>query len=226
LNYDHLAQYLSPTRLGRYLVATGNSRDKALKLYRINLRAAQGFYPVLNLFEVVCRNAIYDKIASHFSDPAWIITQKSGFMSDSTLRPSKFYLKNCVTKSERAITRTGGTVTPGKIIAEQTFGFWTSLFDTHHFRLIGGVVIGCFPGKPAHENRNSINRKLVSIRKFRNRVYHNEPICFNGRNPDFTNATQVKSDILDLIKWIDPDLEGYLSYFDGIDGKLDRINNL
>lgn len=217
---------MSQMRMARFLAAAGNSRDKAMKLYRINLRVAQAFYPVLNLFEVVCRNEIYNKIATHFSDPAWIITQKRGFMSDPSLRPSHYFLKRCVQKSENAIERTGGLVTPGKLVAEQTFGFWTSLFEPHHYRLVGGVVIGCFPGKPPHENRNSINQKLVSIRKFRNRVYHNEPICFDGTNPDFTSATNVKTDIFNLIRWIDPKLEDYFSYYNVIDSKIDRIQNL
>ena len=83
-------------------------------------------------------------------------------------------------KAERTIRRKGGTISSGKVISEQSFGFWTSLFETHHYRLIGGVIIHCFPNKPNNVNRSVIAQKLNRIREFRNRVYHNEPICLTA----------------------------------------------
>ena len=147
-------------------------------------------------------------------------------MSDPSLSPSRFFLKNSITKAERAIRRRGGTVTPGKVVAEQTLGYWTSLFDTHHYRLIGGVVIHCFPNKPTHINRNLLNQKLNRVREFRNRIYHNEPICFNGNIVDFTEALNIKNEIYELLNWIDVDLTNYVDYFNGIDSKTNMINNL
>lgn len=226
MEYRKLEYYLSQPRLDRFLIATGNSKAKAQKLYRINLRVAQSFYPVLNLFEIFFRNLINYQVSSYFTNPNWIITEKNGFMNDPSLRPSRFFLKNSVTKAERGITRKGRIVTSGKVIVEQSFGFWTSLFDTHHYRLIGGVVIHCFPNKPASVNRNILSQKLNRIREFRNRIYHNEPICFNGNTIDFTNATNIKQEIYELLEWIDTDLTEYVEYFNGIDAKINMINNL
>ena len=61
-------------------------------------------------------------------------------MCNNSLRPSRFFLKYSIDKAERTIRRKGGTVSSGKVIAEQSLGFWTSLFEPHHYRLIGGVV--------------------------------------------------------------------------------------
>lgn len=226
MEYRKLEYYLSQPRLDRFLSATGNSKTKAQKLYRINLRVAQSFYPVLNLFEIFFRNIVNYQVSSHFTNPNWIITEKTGFMSNPSLRSSRFFLKNSVTKAERGITRKGGIITSGKVIAEQSFGFWTSLFDTHHYRLIGGVVIHCFPLKPAHINRNALSQKLNRIREFRNRIYHNEPVCFIGNNIDLTNARNIKREIYELLEWIDADLTEYVEYFNGIDAKINMINNL
>ena len=226
MEYGKLEYYLSQPRLGRFLIATGYSKSKAQKLYRINLRVAQSFYPVLNLFEIFLRNIINYQVSSHFVNPNWIISEKTGFMNDASLGTSHYFLKNSVEKAERTIRRKGGTVTPGKVIAEQSLGYWTSLFETHHYRLIGGVVIRCFPNKPAHINRNLLNQKLNRVREFRNRIYHNEPICFNGNTVDFTEATNIKQDIYELLEWIDADLTDYVDYFDGIDTKINTINNL
>ncbi|MEO9476490.1 MAG: hypothetical protein ABJG41_13190 [Cyclobacteriaceae bacterium] len=127
-------------------------------------------------------------------------------MNDNSLRHSRFFLKNSVEKAERTIRRKGGAISSGKAISEQSFGFWTSLFETHHYRLIGGVIIHCFPNKPNNVNRSIISQKLNRIREFRNRVYHNEPICFNGSNIDFKEAEDIQDEIFEMLSWIDSDL--------------------
>lgn len=200
MDYNKLEYFLSKPRLGRFLIATENSRSKAQKLYRINLRVSQAFYPVLNLFEIFIRNILNYQISSYFSNSNWIITEKTGFMNDPSLASSRYYLKKSVTKAERAIRRKGGTITAGKVIAEQSLGFWTSLFDTHHYRLIGGSVIQGFPNKPPHMNRNQVNQKLNDVREFRNRVYHNEPICFSNDEIDFTEAIMIRQTIHELLE--------------------------
>lgn len=226
MDYNKLEYFVSQPRINRFLIATGNSKSKAKKLYRINLRVSQSFYPVLNLFEIFLRNTVNYQVSSHFGNPNWIITEKNGFMNDPSLRGSRFFLQKSVQKAENTINRKRGVVTSGKVIAEQSFGFWTSLFDTHHYRLIGGIIIHCFPNKPRHMNRSQINQKLTRIREFRNRVYHNEPICFNGNTIDFTQAINIKREIYELLNWIDTDLADYTDYFNGIDRKINTINNL
>ena len=226
MEYRKLEYYLSRPRLDRFLAATGNSKSKAQKLYRINLRVAQSFYPVLNLFEIFFRNIINYQVSNYFTNPNWIITEKNGFMSDPSLSSSRFFLRTSVNNAEQTIKRKGGKVTPGKVIAEQSLGYWTSLFDTHHYRLIGGVVIHCFPHKPTYINRKILSKKLNRVREFRNRIYHNEPICFNGNTVDFTEATNIEHEIYELLEWIDIDLTHYMDYFNGIDTKINMINNL
>lgn len=221
MEYSKLEYYLSQPRLERFLRAASNSQEKAQRLYRVNLRVSQAFYPVLNLFEIFLRNTINYHISSYFSNPNWILSEKIGFMSDPTLRPSRFFLKKSIQKAEKTIKRKGSSISSGKVIAEQSLGFWTSLFDTHHYKLIGGSPIHAFPNKPTHANRNLINQKLNKIRKFRNRIYHNEPICFNGLNIDFSEASDIKNEIYGLLNWIDSDLTDYVKYFNGIQSKID-----
>ncbi|MBG6187072.1 Abi family protein [Flavobacterium sp. CAN_S2] len=220
MEYNKLEYYLSQPRLNRFLLASGDSKTKAQKLYRANLRVAQSFYPVLNLFEIFLRNIFNYHVSAHFTNPNWIITEKNGFMNDQSLQASRFFLKNSILNAERTIRRKGGLVTAGKVVAEQSFGFWTSLFDTHHYRLIGGIVIHSFSNKPAEINRSAISQKLNRIREFRNRVYHNEPICFNGNVIDFTYAENIKNEIYEILYWIDADLIDYVEYFDAIDYKI------
>lgn len=226
MDYSKLEYYLSRPRLDRFLIAAGGSHFKAQKLYRINLRVSQAFYPVLNLFEIFFRNAVYKQVSSYFSDPNWIINEKTGFMSNQSLSASNYFLKKNVHKAEKSIRRKGSAITAGKVVAEQSLGFWTSLFDPHHYRLIGGSPIHSFPNKPAHANRGLINQKLDLIRGFRNRVYHNEPICFKNTHIDFSHSLHITGEIYDLLRWIDPDLTDYVDYFNGIDSKINLVDKV
>lgn len=218
MDYQKLEEYISEPRLSRFLVSCSNSQEKAIRLYEANLQVSQAFYPIMNLLEIFLRNCISTKLSAHFGDPAWIITQKGGFMSDSSLG-NKFWIKNQVIYAE---TKTRGTITPGKIISEQTFGFWTSLFEPRHYRLIAGSVIHCFPRKPAEVNRSYLAGVLKDIREFRNRIYHNEAICFNNITIDFSHAQHVKTEIYNLLEWMDTDLKVYVSQFDTIDLKISQ----
>lgn len=207
-------------------MAAGNSKAKAQQLYRINLRVSQAFYPILNLFEIFLRNSVNYQITAHFANPNWVTTEKHGFMNDPSLAPSRYYLRNSVNKAEATIRRKGGTISSGKVIAEQSFGFWTSLFEPHHYRLIAGVIIHCFPNKPNEVNRSIISQKLNRIREFRNRVYHNEPICFNNSSIDFSEAENTRDEIIEMLEWVDSDLSAYVEYFNGINSKIDQVNNI
>lgn len=219
MTYIDFEYNFSQQRLNRYLFACENSKMRAKKLYRANLKLAQSFYPMLNLLEVVIRNRMHYQLSSHFTNPNWIIAEKNGFMNAPSLQPDT-YLRKCVLSTENKIRRGRGLVTTGKLISEQTFGFWTSLFDAHHYRLIGGCVIHCLTKKPSAINRSSISLKLSRIKEFRNRVYHNEPICFSGNVINLSGAIQVKADIYDLVGWMDPKLTIYFQSFDNVDDKI------
>lgn len=216
MNYEKLEEFVSKPRLDRYLVSCANDKERAKRLYKANIMLSQAFYPIMNLLETFLRNSINDKLSVYFSDTSWIINQKTGFMDDVSLRPT-YWMKTQVINAEK---NTRGTITSGKIVAEQTFGFWTSFFDRRHYRLIRGHVIHCFPHKPARVNKDDIGNMLRDIREFRNRIYHNEAICFNNITIDFTHAQNVKAKIFKLLEWMDTDLKTYVQQLDGIDAKI------
>jgi hypothetical protein len=205
------------------LNATGNNNERAKKLYNANIRLAQAFHPILSQFEVVLRNSLNISLSIYFSDPEWIINQKSGFMRDNSLRNSHYFLKTCVQKTETKLTRRAIPITSGKIISDQTFGFWIAFFLSHHYSLVGGQPIHIFAHKPISENRASIYSKLDEIKNFRNRVNHCEPICFNGHTIDCSLALDIRSKLYSLIKWIDPQLVPFFESIDNIQSKTSFI---
>lgn len=62
MKYSDYEIAFSPARLSRYSNACGGDQNKALTLYRHNVKLCQKFYGVLSLFEVVLRNAIKNTI--------------------------------------------------------------------------------------------------------------------------------------------------------------------
>ncbi|MBL7904938.1 MAG: hypothetical protein JNL22_07940 [Bacteroidales bacterium] len=125
MKYKDFRQYFSAARIDRYLIATAYSKRKAIRLYKANLKTSQAFHPLLGVFEVVLRNRLNDILISHFSDPDWIINQKTGFMSDPSLRFTykrtgrqkiNDFLKREIHKAEKRLRKTHAPITSGKSI--------------------------------------------------------------------------------------------------------------
>jgi hypothetical protein len=227
--------YFSSARVNRYLIATGNSTEKTVKLYEANLKISQAFHPLLGILEVVLRNRLNDVLALYFTDPDWIINQKSGFMSDSSLRytykrtgvvKTNDFLKREILKAEKRLNKTQTPITSGKIIAEQTLGFWTDLFEVHNYRLLKGKPIQIFQTLPSGFGRKEVNDQLDKVRRFRNRINHNEPICFNGELIDFNETVEVHHSIINLLTWIDPEIIKLLSDLDKVQKIVERAKKI
>lgn len=235
MKFQNFRQYFSASRINRYLAASGNSQTKALKLYKANLKVSQAFHPLLGVFEVVFRNRLNDVLAAYFTDPDWIINQKSGFMSDPSLtftykrtgqRKTNDFLRREITKAEKRLRKSGTPIASGKILAEQTLGFWTDLFEVHHYRLLKGRPIKIFKTLPPKHGRKEVNDELNKIRLFRNRINHNEPICFSGNLVDFTGALEVHQSILRVLNWIDPDLLKFVDDLDKVQKTIETSSRL
>lgn len=216
-------KYLSRPRYNRYLTAIGNDSLRAKSLYNANIRLAQSFHPVITQFEVVIRNSLNNQLSSHFVDTDWVINQKTGFMNDSSLRHSGYFLKKSIQKTENKLRRRGIAITSGKVISEQTFGFWIALFSRHHYRLVSGEPIKIFRHKPPTENRAGIYSKLDEIRELRNRVNHCEPLCFTATGINCHTVLNTRLKIYELIKWIEPQLVPFFERIDNIENKADKL---
>ena len=116
------------------------------------------------------------------------------------------FLKKEIERSERSLMSKKRNVTSGRIIAELNLGFWNSLYETHHYALLKGVPCKIFKCLPAGYGRKEVNAIIQEIRHLRNRVSHNEPLCFNGKSFDMTYVKEMYSMINDFLHWINPDI--------------------
>ena len=184
-------------------------------MYYANARVAQSFQPLLSFFEVILRNQLHYALAAHFNDVQWLINQKTSFMSDPSLTHTvkktgkvmvNDFLKKEVERSERTLIGKKRNVTAGRVIAELNLGFWNSLYETHHYALLKGVPCKIFKSLPTGYGRKEVNNAIQEIRTLRNRVSHNEPLCFSNKAYDMTYAKEMYGKINDFLSWINPDI--------------------
>lgn len=184
-------------------------------MYYANARVAQSFQPLLSFFEVILRNQLHYALAAHFNDVQWLINQKTGFMSDPSLTHTvkktgkvmvNDFLKKEVERSERTLMGKKRNVTAGRVIAELNLGFWNSLYETHHYALLKGAPCKIFKSLPTGYGRKEVNNAIQEIRTLRNRVSHNEPLCFSNKAYDMTYAKEMYGKINDFLSWINPDI--------------------
>lgn len=215
MNYNKFRKYYSPSRVLKYYKATGKNKQKTIILYYGNMRIAQAFHPLLGIMEVILRNRLHCELSKYFNDNKWIINQKNGFMisplltytnKQSKKQRTNDYILREVTSAEKKLTDKGANVTPGRIIAEQTLGFWNSFFEPIHYKILQGIPAKIFTKLPTGYGRKEINASIIKIREFRNRINHNEPICFNSNNMNFSYVRDMHKTIIDFLSWIDPDI--------------------
>lgn len=225
MKYKKFVRLYSYSRISKYYKAANGDKNKAQMLYFANMKIAQSFHPLLSAFEVILRNQLHYALARHFSDGAWIINQKTGFMVAPSLtyqdkRTRKMvtndYLLKEVQKAEKKIAGRGAHITAGRVIAEQTIGFWNSLYEVHHYALLCGVPGAIFRRLPSGYGRKEINDAIWRIRELRNRINHNEPICFVCGRCDFSYVKEMYVLINSFLSWIDPDIMPSLQEVDKV----------
>ncbi len=173
MNYEDYEKAFSPPRLNRYLAACGGSKVKALTLYRQNLKLCQKFYGILNIFEVVFRNAIDSHYKTYFGDNDWILNQCADGCMLSTAPQ-----KNDVLRTYYELNRTN-RYSNDRLVSSVTFGFWTYLFNKLPYRGGGNTLLQIFPNRTSGLAQRPIFNELQQIKSFRNRIAHHEAICFN-----------------------------------------------
>lgn len=190
MKYSDYEKAFSSARLNKYLKACGEDTAVALKLYRQNVKLCQKFYGVLNIFEVVLRNAIDMHYKAHFSDPDWIKDQLlPGGMLET--HPQKAVVEKTI---QELIKK--GRYTNDRLVSSVTFGFWTYLFTKKPFAAGGKTLLQIFPAKAHGLGQRAVYNELQAIKDFRNRIAHHEAICFDDSG---AKNTQPAKDSYSLV---------------------------
>lgn len=177
-----IEQWLSSERFALYVRKSGGDRTRALALYEWNAKLSATFLHNLNHFEVALRNAYDTQLVGatvagdkHWTDRA---TARRLFPEHLRIDPGTGKVKDAnrvpINKIGQARRAAGEHPSPGKIVAELMFGFWTYMTsDIHEKTLWVPYLHKAFP---PNTNRAKIHHTLGDLREFRNRVAHHEPI--------------------------------------------------
>lgn len=218
---------MSSSRMARYLNACNSNTQKAMTLYRKNLRLSHELFTIISCFEVALRNAI-DRYCLTYLGQDWLYQGvcKGGIFDNA----------QCIMTANtirEALQSAGGQYAHNKLVASLGFGFWRYLFSRHQYRATGQHLLAIFIARPSGNAQIKYNalfvfNQLAEINKIRNRIAHHEPICFLKRQPvkDTTYVRQQYEIIVELFQWLAIDEAALLYGLDHIHRLCDEIDNL
>ena len=196
-----LEKLLSEKRLGTYYNLFPEDKEKAIQYYRINTQISESLYSLLSNLEIILRNSIHNSFTIHFKSADWF-----SYLGQPELLDQ-------LNNAKRKIIVSRNHISSDKVVAELTFGFWTALFNKQYAKYFWKPLMYAFPLiDPSNKRRDKISYKLNHIRKFRNRIFHYEPVC----NDLIALAINHKN-ILEMLNWINTDIESWTKQIDRFD---------
>ena len=111
MNLSDLERLLSEKRLNTYYNLLPADKVKAIEYYRLNTQISESLYPLLSNLEITMRNSIYNSFTIHFKSADWFSQFNQPELFDQ------------VNVAKRKILTGHYFMTPGKVVAELTFGF-------------------------------------------------------------------------------------------------------
>lgn len=192
-----LTDGLSAARVGRYTAAAATDRVSPVSTYMWNCRISSEFYLPLHLAEIATRNTIHKSLL--FRDKDW--------PSNPTLRGimgGKFKSElDAAVAEEKA--QHGTSMTCDHIVSALTFGFWEHLTTKRFERFLfpKGISI-TFKGAPMGKRIHDLHDLIESVRRWRNRIAHHNPIF--DKNP-----SSKYHDALTLIEWCSPAMNKWVA---------------
>lgn len=219
MDFKTTQKLYSEARIGKYVAACAGNKRKTMQLYRYNLRLCQRFYGVLNLFEVILRNAVNQHYQTYFADTEWIVNQAA---SNKLLANNKDEIKQT-----EADYKKRGIYNNDKMVSSLTFGFWTKLFTKNGYKKGGKTLLRIFPYKAKGKNQADVYLDLTHIREFRNRIAHHEPICFDGSgNVSTAFARRHYQLICDYIGYLGQQPDNVIQWAERPDEILNKIDRI
>jgi Abi-like protein len=191
--YQYIENILHTERIDAY------RQDKAapvvtLARYMLNMALSESLYPALQFAEIALRNAVHRELTVRCGTDSWY---------DCSHARLTTWQQEKVAEAKVTLSRNRKPLTPGRIVAELTFGFWTGFFNNSHARTGIGSYLSknAFPYAPASEKYQAkLDKRWLEIRDLRNRVFHHERILH------WKDLDARHQDILEIIAWMSPEL--------------------
>jgi len=165
--FDKLERVVSKPRFDSYKKNVSTNRE-ALGRYIWNTSICESLYPSFQILEVGFRNAVHHEIAKSAKDQNWLINELSFLYEDE---------KEAIKSSKKSLMQRTGPITEDFLIAEMSFGFWTSLLDARYETMWHKIIAEVFPNMPrAIRTRGEASKLMNTVRRLRNAALHHHSI--------------------------------------------------
>lgn len=201
LTPDQVREWLGGPRFGRYLTAASGDAGRALALYEWNSRLAAAALRDVGHFEVAMRNAYDAQLSERY--PEWAADPASGLFRLETgpakdRVPQRQLNAGSAGKLSAARAGLGGRPTHGQMVAALDFGFWAQLSRRERTGTLWTPMLS--RAYPQHVSRGQVHALVDNVRKFRNRLAHNEPVFSNK-----TGLVQRMEEAEKLFRYLRPE---------------------
>src|SRR5688572_14106984 len=184
LAISSLWRLVSAERIGSFRRGTADD-EAVLARYLWNIALCEALYPSLHFLEVALRNVVFEAAAATYPFAG---TAGSGGAAGSWLeQPGILHGDEArmVRAAGQRLSRRGKPCEAGRLVAELSFGFWTTLFDVRYEqnrvlwpRLFAQKIFAHAPRQK--RSRKALSPLLNRVRHLRNRAFHHEPIWHWG----------------------------------------------
>lgn len=218
--FQQVEAILAAERLDAYR-QDGVTSATTLARYLWNIALCESLYSPLQMAEIALRNSLHRSLSNR--------CQRADWYDAITVLPQ--WQQNQLADARAQLAKDGRPVTPGRMVAELHFGFWTGFFNKSHARtgLGHALAANAFPHAPrAQRDLRKLDARWKRIRDLRNRVFHHERII-RWADLDAQHAA-----ILEIIHWASPALQQVAVALDrftvirqqGLKPWLDKIRQL
>ena len=199
---DFFEKVFSVDRMKKYFLLYPEDEVKAIKHYQCNIMLSEAMYPCLSVFEVELRNSVVRELVAFAKREDWYVVFST--------TPGLMELNKYISTAKKQIAARGEDITTAKITAELTWGFWTSLFNRNYERILWKDLRRAFPFvKKANRQRKVVASFLNKFRRLRNRIDHNEAICWN-----LDEVEMIHDEMMNVMGWMNKEVPIWLSQFD------------
>jgi hypothetical protein len=196
-------KYLSPERLAPYYALARSNKWIGIQLYERNTELSEALYGVIQGLEIALRNAIHNVMSSGLGAADWY--DRMPF--DDPERES-------IDEAKEKIREKPLPITPGRVVAELTFGFWVKLTASSYEKSLWvRYLYRIFPLKV---KRSILHGRLVDLKTLRNRIAHHERIV--GKR----DLRQDYRNTLEAIGWINPCIQNWVQHTNCFQARWDK----
>lgn len=200
--WQTLEAKLSAPRMSRYLQGNKNREVRAAEAYVHNMKIAESFVSIFHVLEVSLRNGIQKEMALEYGRDDWY----EDWSTSANPHLQRLYSK--VAEAKKTLRGRSVLLTPDNVVAELSFGFWTSLFNRATIISFSKPLMRVFYSCPKRMRQpDHIRTRLNKGRDLRNRCFHHEPLLWHPLH-------ELHRDISEVIKWIDPNLYAWIRTHD------------